>query len=51
MTGAQNLADHNTIEILLAISKHEIYKNKRHFRSKETFLKVIQEGPKVIPTS
>ena len=36
MTGHRNLADLNPIEINLAIMKHEIYKNERHFGSKET---------------
>ena len=43
MTRTQNLADLNPIEILLTILilKHEIYKNERHFGSKETLLEVI----------
>ena len=47
-TRPQTLADLNPKEILLAILKHKIYKNVRHFWSKETLLKVIQEAPKVI---
>ena len=41
----------NPKEIFPAILKHKIYKNKKHFGSKETLLKVIQEAPKDILTA
>ena len=52
MTGPQNLADLNPIEILRTILKHEIYRNERQILGLRKPCKSSYNMlPKVIPTS